>query len=231
MMEIKTWKKYGIEFLSIFIAVVSAFALNNWNENKRDDKAESKILAEISNGLKKDIEDIKINAQGHQLGISACKYWRRIIQGEEVDQDSLQLYYISLTRDFTSLQNASGYETLKSKGLEFIGDDSLRFKIISLYEYDFYTLKKLEEGYEEAQFHKNYYQELSHILAPNFIFDKKGNITEIKSPIDISEEGKDILLSHLLKIQFNRKFVMHFYDKVEQSINALREEIKLELEG
>lgn len=30
------WKKYGIEFLSIFIAVIAAFALNNWNDNRRD---------------------------------------------------------------------------------------------------------------------------------------------------------------------------------------------------
>jgi len=231
MKELKTWKRYGLEFLSIFIAVISAFALNNWNENRRDDKAENKILAEISNGLKKDIEDIKVNANGHELGIAACKYWRRIIQGEEVDQDSLQLYYVGLTRDFTSLQNASGYETLKSKGLEFIEDDSLRFKIISLYEYDYYTLKKLEEGYEEAQFHKNYYQELSHILAPNFTFDERGNMIAIKSPIAISEEEKKILMSHLLKIQINRKFIMLFYEKVKGNINALRKEIKAELDG
>lgn len=50
-MKKANWEKIGFEFLSIFIAVTSAFALNNWNENRRDDNAANKILAEISNGL------------------------------------------------------------------------------------------------------------------------------------------------------------------------------------
>lgn len=49
--EFNNWTKYGFKFLSIFIAVISAFALNNWNENKRDAHSEHKILIEISNGL------------------------------------------------------------------------------------------------------------------------------------------------------------------------------------
>ncbi|WP_417612232.1 hypothetical protein [Owenweeksia hongkongensis] len=49
-----SWRKNGFEFLSIFIAVVSAFALNNWNENRRDAHSENKILMEIYNGLEKD---------------------------------------------------------------------------------------------------------------------------------------------------------------------------------
>jgi heme O synthase-like polyprenyltransferase len=47
-------RKYAFEFLSIFIAVIAAFALNNWNDNRKDRIAESKILTEISNGLELD---------------------------------------------------------------------------------------------------------------------------------------------------------------------------------
>ena len=150
------WKKYTFEFLSIFIAVVTAFALNNWNDNRRDDKAESKILSEILNGLKKDIEDVKVNVVGHEMGIRACTFWRGIFTNTASDTDSLKQYYFILTRDFVSVQNTSGYETLKSKGLELIKNDSLRMEIISLYEYDYKTLMKLEEEYKELQFEKNY---------------------------------------------------------------------------
>ena len=57
----KSWKRYGFEFLSIFVAVISAFALNNWNENRKGRDAEDKILAEIYNGLRKDLSDIDMN--------------------------------------------------------------------------------------------------------------------------------------------------------------------------
>ena len=115
-MKKTNWKKLGFEFLSIFIAVISAFALNNWNENRRDSEAAGKILAEISNGLEKDIEDVRVNKKGHEEGILACKFWRQILEREEVSLDSLRMHYSSLTRDYISIQNISGYESLKSKG-------------------------------------------------------------------------------------------------------------------
>ena len=138
--KLENWKKQGVEFLSIFIAVVSAFALNNWNENRRDANSESKILIEISNGLEKDIEDICANKFGHELGINACIFFRNVLANKKVNSDSLMTYYRDLTRDFISIQNTAGYETLKSRGLELIKNDSLRLQIITLYEYNYKIL-------------------------------------------------------------------------------------------
>ena len=137
------WKKHILEFISVFIAVFLAFALSNWSENRRGENTEKKILSEISNGLKKDLGDIQINIEGHKYGIKACKYWRNVVSEEQFSQDSIHWYYFGVTRDFTSVQNTSGYESLKSKGLEILKNDSLRFEIISLYEYDFNSLKKI----------------------------------------------------------------------------------------
>lgn len=63
----QNWKRYILEFLSIFIAVISAFALNNWNDNRRDNKAASKILLEILNGLEKDDADVDMNLAGNVI--------------------------------------------------------------------------------------------------------------------------------------------------------------------
>lgn len=97
-MKNTNWKKYGFEFLSIFIAVLSAFALNNWSDNRRDNNAENKILTEIANGLKQDINDIRENKGGHHFSIRACVFWRNIIEDTGVDMDSLAMYYFELDR-------------------------------------------------------------------------------------------------------------------------------------
>ena len=228
-MKNQNWKKYTLEFLSIFIAVISAFALNNWNDNRRDNKAESKILSEILNGLEKDLNDVKENIGGHEQGIKACEFWRRVFTNKESDLDTLQYYYYMLTRDFISIQNTSGYETLKSKGLELIKNDALRTEIISLYEYDYKTLLKLEEGYSELQFQENYFQEINRLIAPQFEYDLKGNIIGIDLPIDITKSERNILLSYLWKIQVNRKFILQHYGEVEEKIDKLSVEIKKEL--
>lgn len=227
--KLKNWKKYGFEFLSIFIAVISAFALNNWNENRKDAHTESKILIEISNGLEKDLEDIKVNVSGHKNGIAACNYFRKVFAGADVKPDSLMAHYASITRDFVSIQNIAGYETLKSKGLELLKNDSLRLEIISLYEYDYSTLKKLEEEYFETQFHQNYFKEINEVLAPNFTVDMNGMITNFDLPLNIDGVQRNKLLLYLLKIQSNRLFILSFYTSIEKKIMDAREHIDNEL--
>lgn len=227
--EYNNWKEYGFEFLSIFIAVVAAFALNNWNENRRDALSENKILTEILNGLEKDLNDIKINVIGHENGISACNYFRNAFLGKKIETDSLMFHYFNLTRDFVSIQNTAGYETLKSKGLELIKNDSLRLKIISLYEYDYNSLRKLEEEYTEMQFQENYFKEINEGLAPNFRINNNGNITGIDLPIKIQENKRNKLLLYLWKIQTNRIFILQFYSVIEKKINEVRENINNEI--
>lgn len=227
----RNWRKYTFEFLSIFAAVVSAFALNNWSENQRDSQAANKILTEISNGLVKDLDDIKGNIKGHENGIRACQFWRKIIRNEDVKQDSLAWRYLTLTRNFFSAQNVSGYETLKSKGLELIKNDSLRFNIISLYEYDFRALKMLEEEYFEMQYQANYFKDINTAIAPYFEFDAAGTITSIKTPLRLTPAERNILLSYLWKIETNRSFILRFYVDMEKKINELNGRLLRERRG
>ena len=227
--KLRNWKKHGFEFLSIFIAVVSAFALNNWNENRRDARSENKILTEISNGLEKDLDDIKLNVGGHKTGISACNYFRKAFVDKNIETDSLMYHYFNLTRDFVSIQNIAGYETLKSKGLELIKNDSLRLKIISIYEYDYNTLRKLEEEYSEMQFQENYFKEINEELSPNFKIDNNGNIIGIDYPIKIQENKRNKLLLYLWKIQSNRLFILKYYSEIEKKIKELRVNINNEI--
>ncbi len=228
-LKLENWKKYSIEFLSMFIAVISAFALNNFNENSRDAHSENKILTEISNGLEKDLDDIKLNIGGHKKGISACSYFREIIVGNIVNEDSILTHYHNLTRDFISIQNIAGYETLKSKGLELIQNDSLRLKIISLYEYDYNTLRKLEEEYSEMQFYDNYFSEFNEELAANFKIDSIGNLTEISLPLAIEGQKRNKLLLFIWKIQKNRNFILEYYTAIEEKINEVRKSISEEI--
>lgn len=221
--------KFGFEFLSIFIAVISAFALNNWNENRKAHKSEYKILMEIQNGLGKDIVDINLNVGGHEDGINACKYFRKIFANQIVNGDSILIHFFNLTRDFVSVQNTAGYETLKSKGLELVSNDSLRLQIISLYEYDFNTLRKLEEEYNEMQFHENYFTDFNEQIAPHLRFDSLQNIKGINLPLNLPVDKRNILSYNLWKIQFNRNWIIQAYAEIETKIKKIQENIKVEI--
>jgi hypothetical protein len=227
--QLKNWKKYTFEFLSIFIAVISAFALNNWNDNRNNRNAESKILSEINNGLEKDLEDARLNIIGHKMGMKAADYFRNLIANKPISKDSLMFHYFNLTRDFISFQNTSGYETLKSRGLELIKNDSLRTKIISLYEYDYNTLRKLEEDYYELQFQENYFKEINRSISQNLQFNEDKLITGINIPLNIGQHDEKTILTYLWKIQANRNFILQYYSVVEGKIEKLRTEIEKEI--
>ncbi len=227
--KINNWKKYTFEFLSIFIAVISAFALSNWNENRNNRNAESKILSEINNGLEKDLEDIHLNVLGHKTGVKAADYFRKLIANKPISKDSLMFYYFNLTRDFVSIQNTSGYETLKSRGLELIRNDSLRTKIVSLYEYDYNILRKLEEEYYELQFQENYFKEINKSISQNLQFNEDKLLTGISTPLKLNQREEKILLTYLWKIQSNRNFILQYYSEVERKIEKLKTAIEDEL--
>ena len=229
-MKNQNWKKYAYEFLSIFFAVILAFSLNRWNENRKEYRAGSKILTEIHSGLAKDLEDVELNVMGHKAGMRACQFWREVFAGGKPNLDTLQRNYFILTRDFTSIQNTSGYETLKSRGLELIRNDELRKDIVSLYEYDYKTLIKLEEQYEEAQFHKSYFEPLNKFMAPILQFNDYGIVVDLDLPAKLNEQDMKLLDSYLWKIHGNRYFVLQYYKEVAGKIKALRAAIGEELE-
>jgi len=215
------WKNYLFEFLSIFIGVSLAFAMSNWGENRREAQAESKILIEIKNGLQLDLSDVEQNIKGHKKGIETCHHFRQLIETPNANQDSAALQYFYLFRDFISIQNKSGYESLKSKGLGLIKNDSLRLEIISLYDFYYEIIEKLEEDYDEMQFNKNYYLEINNLLVEYMIFDEKGDLIKINHPKNLTTKEKKKLLSYLWRIEGNRKYVLRYYKLMKGKLNHL----------
>lgn len=227
--KIESIKKYGFEFLTIFVGVVAAFALDNWNENRKDNITEVNILTEINNGLSQDLKDISVNIEGHKYGLQAANYYRSVLLNKPRESDSLVFHYFNLLRDFISVQNISGYETLKSKGLDIVTNDSLRTEILALYENDYNTLRKLEEEYDELQFFETFHKDFNNSFAGNFVLDQNGKIMDLKFPLKLTGTEKKILFIDLWRISTNRIFILDVYVEVKSKITRLQRRIKNEL--
>jgi len=89
---------------------------------------------EIRNGLDLDLIDIGLNIECHEREIRAGQFFRKYLNNHKVNQDSVFDYHDHLLINYISIQNKSAYESLKAKGLEIVRDDSIRLKIISLYD-------------------------------------------------------------------------------------------------
>jgi len=174
----KNWKKYAFEFLSIFIAVVSGFALTNWNDNRNNRDSEEKILIEIKNGIEIDNQDFEGNITGHNLSLRAIDIFRDLINNKKISQDSIGIYYTSIFRDYTPVINRTGYESLKESGLKTITNDSLRLQIITLYDY-YYGIIDILDNVNEMQSFEHYFAPINKLLHPYMEFDSNGNLKKI----------------------------------------------------
>jgi len=221
--KVTNYLKYAIgEIVLVVIGILIALQINNWNENRRGNNIENKILVEISKGLKQDLIDIKSNMSEHRVGLKACEYYYDIFTNKKVQTDSINYYYTYLTRGYISIQNRSGYESLKSRGLELIKDDSLRNDIIKLYEQDYPFIMKLEEQDPEGNFHDSYFKEINNHISPNLIFNSYGEIESIELPLNVSETEQKKILSYLWKIKNDRTFILSIYSQVLENLLQLQ---------
>ncbi len=222
------WKRYTIEFISVFVAVFLAFALYSWYDSRSSSLSEKKILTEIKNGITLDKRDFQQNIEGHRLSIRAIHYFRNVIRGYNVNQDSLGLYYILLFRDYTPITNQSGYQSLNANGLKTIKSDSLRHSVITLYEYWYEIIGKLEDDIPEMNSFSNYYHPFTHHIHPFLKFNQQGLLYGIEE-MTLAENERKELFNYLWKIQVNRLYKISRYELVINEIEKLQQLIEQDL--
>ncbi|WP_299157069.1 hypothetical protein [uncultured Tenacibaculum sp.] len=227
-MKKRKWKKYIFEFLSIFIAVLSAFMLSNWNENKNSSLTEQKILTEIKNGIALDLKDFEANYIHHKFSLNINKQLRNVLTNKKQAKDSINRYYLNLFSEYPPVINYSGYESFKESGLKIIKNDALRFQIITLYDYYYGIIEKIHTV-DETSFFKNYYQPINKLLHPFMEFDAAGKINKIKNINSLSTTQKKEILSYLAIIDRTRKFKIMRYEQIIKEMKMVEKNIEKEL--
>lgn len=218
-------KKFLYDILKTFIGVLLAVWVNEWKSDKASNYSESIALGEIRQELELDISDMEDNLRGHKNGIEAARYFLRALRGQPIGEDSLMLRYNELLRNFVSIQHSTAYETLKSRGLELIGDDSLRMDVINLFDFHFETIEKLEEQYAPHDFFNFYYHGFNEKLAPYINIGPKG-VWQLSKPLSqMPEQDKKLVTMWLQRIAFDRKFLITVYQEVQEKSVKVSQDI------
>ena len=147
LLEGKTGKylKYAIgEIILVMIGILLALQVNNWNQLQKANKNEIEILGQIKNALQNNKETLKNRIElykGFQIDGNLLE---KHLNERLSYSDTLQGYFIIPTRDFSFGISYSTYENVKNQGFNIITNDTLRLKIIKLYDEQFGLLKDQE---------------------------------------------------------------------------------------
>lgn len=123
------------EVFLVMIGILLALSVNNWNEIRKSDKVEFRLLTELKEAIINDYFQVKMQFQLNQSAQSSCKIILKHLNENLPYHDSLSMHFRE-SNNWTKLMLTKGpYDNAKSYGLNFIKSDSTRTLLSKLYEY------------------------------------------------------------------------------------------------
>jgi hypothetical protein len=121
------------EFVLVFLGILIALQVDNWNQGREDRRLERVLLQEMLSELKGDLEDISYNAQVQERLQNSNRVVLDFLQRNLPWHDSMAYHFAQIMGAGIFDYNASAFESLQSIGIDLIRNDSLRKQITGVY--------------------------------------------------------------------------------------------------
>jgi hypothetical protein len=221
----RNWIRHGFETLVVVVGVLIAFTLNNWNEERKEEIFERKVLNELYISLQRNIEALNRGIDWNEDAIKSCHIILRHFENELSYEDSLDRHFSnSLSWFYPSLDN-NAYESLKSYGLHLLTNDTIRDSLGDIYEYKW--IERVNTRQEEY-----FFITVAPILTGLFESNEFGGDrfgAEMK-PFDYSELRNSRKYNHILRTLIsNRELQIRVYKQALRQRLNLMEMIESEL--
>ncbi|MDO1501250.1 DUF6090 family protein [Winogradskyella maritima] len=127
--------KYALgEIILVVIGILIALQINNCNENRKSKAIELSILKELLSDSKTNLMSLEEDVYLNTRTIASNNLINDVLQLGQPYHDSLNLHFGNVQYNTQLTINTGGFENLKSRGFEYISNDSLRKSIIDLYD-------------------------------------------------------------------------------------------------
>ena len=221
----KTVFKAVGEILLVVLGILIALQIDNWNEDRKTKKQEIIILQEIQSNLKLDLARLNRNLLSLKTNLNSIEVLKYCLENKLPYHDSLNQHFGSIIRYGHFPPNISGYELLKSKGLEVISNTELRRDITTLYERYYAYIHTLEE----ERYRYNYSVVINQ-LQTKF---RDNKILESCTPINYESLVEDREFMEILNLTYsiNSYVVNNDYTKTRDLVSTLIGSIEEELKN
>ena len=221
------------DLIVVAVGIIIAIQADNLREYILSKDKEKTILTQIKRGLKKDIDDINFNINGHTIALNSDSVILDCIKYKLPFREELIYHFPNTLLDFIFITNTGAYETLKSIGMDLIKDDSLQLSIAEIYDSDYEKLHKFEEEFYPTQSYNRFFV----YFSKNFKFYKIpwNTVSSVCScsayPIDYTNLINDTEYEIILQNDILwRKLFIDRYNKMSEKANILISMIDKELE-
>lgn len=208
------WPEYLLEILVITIGILGAFALNNWNENRKENREAKNMANQIRSNLLQD----KLSLEEGLRDIATRDSAYNLILKNEATKDSLTLRFAAIkTLESEDVDfDKSAFEQFKSSGRLGLLNDSLVIAVQRLY-------LDYERNEENRAFYldvvenqiRPIFTEICYNMNPAepVVFNEKGNIpvstTDFVKYLNYPKIRKPIILQKFTSNQIKQEYQEH----------------------
>lgn len=215
------------EIILVVIGILIALSINNWNERRKDVKREIKMLYDIQNDVNKNIKNIDegiiILEEGIKRSKEIVSAFEKQTKYDTIMNKHFRFYAFYWDPDF---RNAS-FENLKKEGVNLIANDSLRNRIIDIFEIDMDIL-----DVSDLNKHNDYMTSVGNrILNKHFYFDSKTgdlrpfNYEKMMSDNEFYSFTSFILANQNIELKKSKEFIeksQSLNEEITKEINRLQ---------
>lgn len=229
--NVRTYIFYAVgEILLVVIGILLALQVNNWNEERKAHEFERTILTQLRSAVIEDLDFIG----NHLLNLrtkrklQAHYYFDRMLKGEPVDRDSLDLHFGWLRFTDQFQYNRGPYESIKSAGIDKISNDSLRNVITNTY--DFFLPRETELiEWSYLRHEKTVEETYPKLVNPPSVFIEEGDVEIRKTRKNFDFNSDPHFLELLSQSKFMTSWVEQGYQRVKERLQELNHMIDNEL--
>jgi hypothetical protein len=122
------------EIVLVVIGIMIALQINTWNETRKLHKEELKILTNIKIDLKQTLKELEAAHEFHKLTIEEFNKIVAYNKNNRAYTEDLDFAFGLLPHFYSAAVTNSSYKSLQTIGIGIIENDSLRDKIVNIYD-------------------------------------------------------------------------------------------------
>jgi hypothetical protein len=217
--------KYAIgEIALVVIGILIALSINNWNEQRKYKNLEISMLTEIRASLEESLIEINDMIESNGKKLENYAVILNHIDNSLPYNLSLDAYFGTLPNWASPFFNYSAYETLKTLGANLISNDSLKNRIIRMYDQD---LEYLVSDYDKTEW--NY---TNSVVMPFYSKHIEHDVKSYKAlPNNYNELINNVEFKNILKyLMFLRSNGIIESKELALSLENLVKDISIEIE-
>ena len=138
------WRHALGETVRIVLAVLIALGVNNWNAHRQERRLELVTLRQLRSALAGDLNALRAIRADVRVKEQRIESLRAHLDKHLPYADSLTTNFGAVILFWNLTVNRSPYEALKVKGFSLISSDSLRLRIVAMYDHVYVELENAQ---------------------------------------------------------------------------------------